>query len=89
MKQLAWVAVAAFAALLVVGGSASALVVGDECEGKVVAFEKGKMIEVEVKGEKKAIKLDDKTEMKGEVAVGKNVHVWAKDGVATKVEVKE
>ena len=89
MKQLSWVAVAAFAALLVVGGSASALVVKDECEGKVVAFEKGKMIEVEVKGEKKSIKLDDKTEMKGEVAVGKNVKVTAKEGVATMVEVKE
>ena len=89
MKQLSWVAVAAFAALLVVGGSVSALALSDECEGKVVAFEKGKMIEVEVKGEKKAIKLDDKTAMKGEVAVGKTVKVTAKDGVATAVEVKE
>ena len=90
MRQLSWVAVAAFAALLVAGGAVSAMTVRDEVEGKVVAFEKGKSIEIEVGAEKKTtLKIDDKTEVKGEVAVGKGVKVTAKDGVAVKIEVKE
>ena len=90
MRQLSWVAVAAFAALLVAGGAVSAMTVRDEVEGKVVAFEKGMSIEIEVGAEKKTtLKIDDKTEVKGEVAVGKGVKVTAKDGVAVKIEVKE
>ncbi len=90
MRQLSWVAAAAFAVLLVAGGAVSALAVRDEVEGKVVAFEKDKSIEIEVGVDKKTtLKIDDKTEVKGEVAVGKGVKVTAKDGVAVKIEVKE
>jgi hypothetical protein len=83
------VAVAAFAVLLVAGGAASALVAADALEGKVVAFEKGKSIEIEVGAEKKTLVVDEKTEIKGDVAVGKAVKVEVKEGHAVKIEVKE
>ena len=91
MRQLSWVAVAAFAALLVAGGAVSAMTVRDEVEGKVVAFEKDKSVEILPTGadKKTSLKIDDKTEIKGELAVGKSVKVTAKDGVAVKIEVKE
>lgn len=90
MRQLSWVAVAAFAVLLVAGGAVSAMTVRDEVEGKVLAFEKDKSIEIEVGADKKTtLKIDDKTEIKGEIAVGKGVKVTEKDGVAVKIEVKE
>jgi hypothetical protein len=90
MKQLlGYAAVAAFA-LLVIGGSAGALVLSDDpIEGKVAAFEKGKSLELEVGAEKKKYTVDDKTEIKGEIAVGKAVKVWVKEGAAVKIEVKE
>ena len=90
MRQLSWVAAAAFAVLLVAGGAAAAKTFRDEVEGKVVAFEKGKSIEVEVGADnKKTLKIDDKTEIKGEVAVGKAVKVTCSEGTASKIEVKE
>lgn len=85
---LGYAAVAAFAFLLLAGGAASALTV-DEVEGKVVAFEKGKSIEVEVGAEKKKFTIGDDTEVKGDVEVGKTVKVSDQDGKATKIEVKE
>lgn len=85
---LGYAAVAAFAFLLVAGGAASALTLGD-VEGKVVAYEKGKSIEVEVGAEKKTFTVAEDTEVKGDVAVGKTVKVSAKEGKATKIEVKE
>lgn len=91
MKQLlSYAAMAAFA-LLLVGGAASALALVDDkpIEGKVAAFEKGKSLELEVGAEKKKYSVDDKTEIKGEVAVGKAVKVWVKEGAAIKIEVKE
>jgi len=90
MKQLlGYAAVAAFA-LLVIGGSASALaLVDDPIEGKIVSFEKGKSVVIEVGAEKKTFTVDDKTEIKGELAEGKAVKVWAKEGAAKKIEVKE
>ena len=90
MKQLLGYAAAAAFALLVIGGSAGALaLLDDPIEGKVTAFEKGKSIEIEAGAEKKKYTVDDKTEIKGEVAEGKAVKVWVKDGVAVKIEVKE
>jgi hypothetical protein len=90
MKHLlSTAAVAAFAFLLVAGGAAGALALADEVEGKVVSFEKGKSIELEVGAEKKKFAVNDETEIKGEIEAGKQVKVSAKDGVATKIEVKE
>ena len=42
------------------------------------------LIELEVGAEKKKLTVDDKTEIKGEVAAGKAVKVWAKDGAAVR-----
>lgn len=90
MKQLLGYAALAAFALLMVGGSAAALALADEpIEGKVAAFEKGKSIELEVGAEKKSYTVDDKTEIKGEVAKDKAVKVWVKEGRAVKIEVKE
>jgi hypothetical protein len=75
---------AVFAALLVVGAPVLAL---DDAavEGKVVAYEKGKSIEIQVGEEKKTFTCNESTVVEGEVAVGKKVAVSAKDGVATKI----
>ncbi len=90
MKQLLnWSAVMAFAVLLVAAGSAGAVMIKNDVEGKVMAYEKGKCVEVEVGAEKKSFKIDDKTEVKGEIEVGKTVKLSEKDGVALKIEVKE
>ena len=91
MKHLmGYAALAAFALLLVAGGTVSALALQDEpIQGKVATFEKGKSLELEVGAEKKKYTVDDKTEIKGEIAVGKAVKVWVKEGAAIKIEVKE
>ena len=58
-------------------------------EGKVTAYEAEKSITVQVKDEeKKDFKVDSETKIEGELAVGKEVKVWAKDGKATKIVVK-
>ncbi len=84
-----WFAVAAFAFLLVAGGAVSALAVRDEVEGKVLAFEKGKSIEVQVGDDKKEFKINDDTEIKGDVEVGKTVKLTVNEGAASKIEVTE
>ena len=90
MKQLMnWTAMVAFAVLLVSAGSAGAVMIKADVEGKVMTYEKGKSIEVEVGAEKKMFKIDDKTEVKGEVEVGKMIKLSEKEGVALKIEVKE
>jgi hypothetical protein len=81
---------AAFAALLVAGPVMALAITEDPAaEGKVTAFETGKSITVGDGDSKKEFKIDDKTEVASEVAVGKDVQVWAKDGVATKITIKQ
>jgi hypothetical protein len=92
MKQahLSAFLVFAFAALLVAGPAIALAVTEDPAAvGKVTAFETGKSITVGEGDAKKEFKIDDKTEVASEVAVGKEVKVWAKDGVATKISIKE
>jgi hypothetical protein len=90
MKRGAFLAVLAFAALLVVGAPLMASVVDDEATatGKVTAYEAGKTISVQVGDDAKSYKIGEETKVEGEVAVGKEVSVWVKDGVATKIVVK-
>jgi hypothetical protein len=78
-------------AALLVAGPAIAFVVAEDpaAEGKVTAFETGKSITVGEGDSKKEFKIDDKTVVASEVAVGKEVKVWAKDGLATKISIKE
>lgn len=78
-------------AALLVAGPVMALAITEEpaAEGKVSAFETGKSITVGEGDSKKEFKIDDKTKVASEVAVGKEVKVWAKDGVATKIAIKE
>jgi hypothetical protein len=84
------VAVLAFAALLVVGAPLMAAVKDDPAAtGKVTAYEAGKSVSVQVGGEAKEFKLSAETKVEGEVAVGKEVQVWVKDGVAVKIAEKK
>jgi hypothetical protein len=80
----------AFAFLLVAGAP---LVARDTEEpaakGKVTAFEAGKIISVESGGAQKQFKITADTRIEGDVATGKEVEVWAKDDVATKIAVKQ
>lgn len=77
--------VAVFAALLVVGAPLAALTIKEDVAGKVTAYEKGKSITVESGGAQKTIKINEKTMVEGEVAVGKAVKVTHEDGTATKI----
>lgn len=80
----------AVAALLVAGPVLALAITEDPAaEGKVTAFEVGKSITVGEGDSKKEFKIDENTKVEGAVAVGKEVKVWAKDGVATKVAIKE
>jgi hypothetical protein len=90
MKRGAFLAVLAFAALMVVGAPLMASVVKDDAAavGKVTAYEAGKTISVQVGDDAKSYKIDGETKVEGELAVGKEVSVWVKDGVATKIVVK-
>lgn len=89
MNRGAFLAVMAFAALLVVGAPLMAAVKDDPAAvGKVTAYEAGKEIKVQVGDDSKSYKVDAETKVEGEVAVGKEVSVWVKDGVATKIVVK-
>ncbi len=82
--------VMAFAFLLVAGAP---LVASDTEEaaakGKVTAFEAGKSISVDSGGTQKQFKITADTKIEGEVAPGKEVEVWAKEDVATKIAVKK
>jgi len=90
MKRGAFLAVMAFAALVVIGAPLMASVVADDATavGKVTAYEAGKTISVQVGDDAKTYKVTAETKVEGELAVGKEVSVWVKDGVATKVVVK-
>ncbi len=81
--------VAAFAFLLVAGAPLMAATLEDSVKGKVTAFEAGKNLSVESGGDQKQFKITADTKIEGELAVGKEVEVWAKDGNATKIKVKE
>jgi len=82
-------AVMAFALLLVAGAPLMAMAKDDPAAtGKVTAYEAGKTISVQVGDDSKSYKLSEETKIEGELAVGKEVQVWVKDGVATKIVVK-
>jgi hypothetical protein len=80
-----WAGVAAFAALLIAGAPLAALTLKEDVMGKVTAYEKGKSITVESGGAQKTIKIDEKTVVDGDVAVGKAVKVTHEAGVALKI----
>ena len=81
--------VAAVAFLLVVGVPLVAKDVDEAAaKGKVTAFESGKSISIDSGGTQKHFKITADTKVEGEVATGKEVEVWAKDDVATKIAVK-
>ena len=79
----------AFAVLLVVGAPLMASVLDETTKGKVTAFEAGKSLSVESGGQQMQFKITADTKIEGDLAVGKEVEVSAKDGIATKIKVKE
>jgi hypothetical protein len=82
-------AVLAFALLLVVGAPLMAMAKDDPtATGKVTAFEAGKSLSVQIGDDSKSFKINEETKIEGEVTVGKEVQVWVKDGIATKIVVK-
>ena len=84
----AFLAVMAFA-LVLVGASLMAMTADDPtATGKVTAYEAGKSISVQVGDATKAYKLTEETKVEGELTVGKEVSVWVKDDVVTKIVVK-
>ena len=84
----AFLAVMAFA-LVLVGAPLMAIAQDDAAAtGKVTAYEAGKTISVQVGDATKAYKITEETKVEGEVAVGKEVQVWVKEGVATKIVAK-
>lgn len=58
-------------------------------KGKVTAYEAGKSISVDSGGTQKQFKVTADTKIEGDLATGKEVEVWAKDDVATKIAVKQ
>jgi hypothetical protein len=89
MRVGAALAVLAFALLLVAGAPLMATAKDDPAAtGKVTAYEAGKTISVQVGDDSKSYKLDAETKIEGELTVGKEVQVWVKEGVATKIVVK-
>ncbi len=89
MNRGAFLAVAAFAVLAMVAAPLMATVTDDPAAtGKVTAYEAGKTISVQVGDDAKSYKIDAETKVEGELAVGKEVQVWVKEGVATKIVVK-
>ena len=90
MNRGAFLAVMAFALVLVVGAPLMASTVKDDptAVGKVTAYEAGKTLSVQVGDDAKSYKIDGETKVEGELTVGKEVSVWVKDGVATKIVVK-
>jgi len=84
----AFLAVLAFA-LVLVGAPLMAVAQDDPAAtGKVTAYEAGKSLSVQVGDASKAFKLNEATKIEGDLAVGKEVQVWVKDGFATKIVVK-
>ena len=76
---------AAFSVLLVVGAPLAALTIKEEISGKVTSYEKGKTITVESGGAQRTIRINEKTVVEGDVAVGKAVKVTHEDGVAVRI----
>jgi hypothetical protein len=85
----AFLFVAVAAVLVASPVMALALTEDPAAEGKVTAYEAGKTIVVGADAAKKDFKIDENTKIEGDLAVGKSVKVFAKDGVATKIVVKE
>jgi hypothetical protein len=84
----AFLAVLAFA-LVLVGAPLMAMAADDPtATGKVTAYEAGKTISVQVGDATKAYKLNEETKIEGELSVGKEVDVFVKDEVVTKIVVK-
>ena len=84
----AFLAVLAFA-LVLVGAPLMAIATDDPtATGKVTAYEAGKTISVQVGDATKSYKLNEETKIEGELTVGKEVSVWVKDDVVTKIVVK-
>ena len=84
----AFLAVLAFA-LVLVGAPLMAMADDDPAAtGKVTAYEAGKTISVQVGDATKSYKLNEETKIEGDLAVGKEVQVWVKDDVVTKIVVK-
>ena len=84
----AFLAVMAFA-LVLVGAPLMAIAQDDPAAtGKVTAYEAGKSLMVQVGDATKSFKLNESTKIEGDLTVGKEVQVWVKDGFATKIVVK-
>jgi len=84
----AFLAVMAFA-LVLVGAPLMAFADDDPAAtGKVTAYEAGKTLSVQVGDATKSFKLNEETKIEGDLAVGKEVQVWVKDDVVTKIVVK-
>ena len=91
MKQVLGIGLVMSLAFLLVAGAP--LVAKDTEEpaakGKVTAYEAGKSISVDSGGTQKQFKITADTKIEGDLATGKEVEVWAKDDVATKIAVKQ
>ena len=91
MKSIFAVSLVVAVAFLLVAGAPLVASAADDsaAQGKVTAFEAGKSISVDSGGAQKQFKITEDTKIQGDLAVGKEVEVWAKDGVATKIVVKQ
>jgi len=87
-SMLAASLIVGLAVLLVAGAPVLASVLDESAaKGKVTAFEAGKSLSVDSGGAQKQFKITENTKIQGDLAVGKQVEVWAKDGIATKIVV--
>jgi hypothetical protein len=87
-SMLAASLIVGLAVLLVAGAPVLASVLDESAaKGKVTSFEAGKSLSVESGGAQKQFKITEETKILGDLAVGKQVEVWAKDGIATKIVV--
>jgi len=91
MKSILAVSLVVAVAVVLVAGAPLLASVLDEsaAKGKVTAFEAGKSLSVDSGGDQKQFKITEDTKIQGDLAVGKEVEVWAKDGIATKIVVKQ
>lgn len=91
MKSIFAVSLVVAVAFLLVAGAPLMASVADEsaAKGQVTAFEAGKSISVGTGDAQKQFKITEDTKIQGDLAVGKEVEVWAKDGIATKIVVKK
>ena len=89
MKSILAASLVVGLAILLVAGTPVLASVLDEsaAKGKVTAFEAGKSLSVDSGGAQKQFKITEETKIQGDLTVGKQVEVWAKDGVATKIVV--